>query len=153
MITWWMKPTTRTRFPTLLVARDLLYAQRHGWTYQGLWLPKYGPLGGKWKLCSGTRQIRTNDLSVHSRPYWPPDHKARITWKFTCSRLSELCRIKMSTSSGIINLFLFSISGMPTYHGTMTTPHDAQKEKVPTFLRTTLKGTEIFHKIIHRYKI
>ena len=33
------------------MARDLLYAQSHrrGWTYQGLWLPSRGALGGKSK--------------------------------------------------------------------------------------------------------
>ena len=58
-------PVTQTR---LDIPRPLVtQLHRHGWTYQGLWLPSHGPLGDhKWK-CSGTRQIWTSDLSVHSR--------------------------------------------------------------------------------------
>ena len=49
-------PTTRTRCPTLFDKWHGMPIRRHGWTYQGLYLPSYGPLGGKSK-CSGTRQI------------------------------------------------------------------------------------------------
>ena len=43
------KPTTATRCPTLFDKwHGIFYAQshRHGWTYQGLYLPRHGPLGG-----------------------------------------------------------------------------------------------------------
>ena len=48
-------------------------SHRHGWTYQGLWLPSHAWDGGESKY-SGTRQNRTADLSVHSRTRQPPDH-------------------------------------------------------------------------------
>ena len=41
-----MNETRREPYSFQQVAGDLLYAQshRHGWTYQGLWLPSYGTL-------------------------------------------------------------------------------------------------------------
>ena len=36
-------------------------------------IPSHGPLVGKSK-CSGTRQIRTADLSIHSSTRQTPDH-------------------------------------------------------------------------------
>ena len=39
-----------------------------------IYMPSHGPLAGKSK-CSGTRQIRTTDLSVHSRTRQAPDHR------------------------------------------------------------------------------
>ena len=52
---------------------DILYAQshRHGWTYQGLWLPSRGELGGKPK-CSAPRVIERTAhwLTVERATNW-----------------------------------------------------------------------------------
>ena len=61
-------PVTQTR---LDIPRPLItQSHRHGWTHQGLYLPSHGPQSQS----SGTRQIRTADLSVHSQTHKPSDH-------------------------------------------------------------------------------
>ena len=74
-----MEPTTGTRYPSLFDKwhRIFLYMPSRIDTAVHTKVFIYGPqswtTGGKSK-CSCTRQIRTADLTVHSRTRQPPDH-------------------------------------------------------------------------------
>ena len=72
------EPTTGTRCPTLFKKwHGILYmpSRTAGHTKAFIY-PFMGHWGGESK-CSGTRQIQTADLSVHSGTREPPDHNAR----------------------------------------------------------------------------
>ena len=67
------KPSTGTRCHTLMISGMGSFICPAPY---GLYLASHGPLEGKSK-CSGTRQIRTTDLSVHSQTRQAPAHDDR----------------------------------------------------------------------------